>query len=63
MSKDTINTIGSDLDLFAHNVNYKQYLKDLNYFEQGLIKEKMKSIKSITEKNATTHFLIFSQAF
>ena len=63
ISEDTVPVPSTDLDIFAHSMHYGEFLKALTEFEQGLIKEGIKTIKSITDKKTVTYFLVFSPAF
>ena len=57
---DTIKT-RSDLDIFAYNVSYSQWLAQLVEFENKLLDdatERIRAMKSICNKKVTTYYII-----
>lgn len=63
LSGDSINTPETDLDIFAHDISYTEFLQELVRFEQHLIRKHIKCIKSIESKKIFTYILILRNTF
>ena len=56
ITEDTLET-KSDLDIFAYNITYSQWLSELNTFETKLIDAKLCAFKSVHAKKVQTYYI------